>query len=121
MVPGPGTDTFRGSWLLLALEAFLREHRSSRRVDVGFGVGGAFVAVGVGRAGTTIEYSPLRPPGTVLHCEPDILLGLASGMLSVEQAVAQGLLEGRIEDMRAVFIDSARPRLLDAKKVVDVH
>lgn len=108
MVPGPGQDDFRDPWLVLALDAFLREHRSNHRVDVGFAVADVFLVARVGRSGTVIELSEECPDMTVLRCEPDVLLGLASGMLSVSHAVAAGELHGRKEDLEVLFNQGSR-------------
>lgn len=103
MAPGPAADDFRGQWLLVALDAFLRERRSNRRAEVGVAVAGVVLTIRTGRTGTTARQVEEPPTGTVLHCSPEVILGLASGMLTIKQAVEVGVLNGRVEDLEAVF------------------
>ena len=103
MVPGPGTDHFRNEWLLIAVTGLMRQKHSTDDVFVGFEMDAQVVGIRVTSTGTRVQLNPDPPPETVLGCEPAVLLGLASGMLSVPDAVATGDLRGRVEDLERAF------------------
>lgn len=103
MISGPQEDTFRGRWLVVALDALLRDRSAKKPMTIGLAADDAVVAVHVGNTGTRVEACGDDQPDTIFRGEPTIVLGLASGMLTVEQAVAAGELRGREADLAAVF------------------
>ncbi|GLZ31982.1 transcriptional regulator [Lentzea sp. NBRC 105346] len=104
MISGPQGDTFHGRWLVVALDALLRDRRTTRPTTIGLAAADAVVAVHADRTGTRVEPCGGDQPDTVFRGEPAIVLGLASGMLTVEQAVAAGgVLRGREADLEAVL------------------
>ncbi|GLZ28060.1 transcriptional regulator [Lentzea sp. NBRC 105346] len=103
MISGPQGDIFHGRWLVVALDALLRDRRSKKPMTIGLSADDAMVAVHADKTGTRVELCGDNQPNTVFRGEPAIVLGLASGMLSVEQAVAAGELRGREADLAAVF------------------
>jgi hypothetical protein len=42
-------------------------------------------------------------PETMFHAEPMVVLGLAAGLLTVDQAISAGDLRGDEQDLAAVF------------------
>lgn len=103
MVSGPQGDSFRPHWLGVALEALLGGRRATAPASVGLEVDGTTLAVRLDETGPQVAFDVERPPATVLRAEPPVVLGLASGMLTVEQAIAAGELRGDERDLAAVF------------------
>jgi DNA-binding HxlR family transcriptional regulator len=103
MLTGPGEDSFRPHWLVVAIESLMRERRSAEPAAVGVEVDGMSLAVRLDEAGPRVLRDLDEPAATVLRAEPMVVLGLASGMLTVEQAVAMGELRGDARDLAAVF------------------
>jgi DNA-binding HxlR family transcriptional regulator len=101
MVSGPGDDSFRTHWLVVALESLLGGNRTEAATNVGLEVDGTIVTVHVDETGTRVTLD--GEPATVLRAEPMVVLGLASGMLTVEQATSAGDLRGDKQDLAAVF------------------
>lgn len=101
MISGPQNDAFQTHWLVVALDSLLRGHHAADPATVGLAVDDVTVSIHVNRTGTRVELG--GDPGTVLRGDPSVVLGLASGMLSVEQAVAAGDLVGLEADLAAVF------------------
>lgn len=103
MVSGPGGDSFRTHWLVVALESLLGGKRTEVPATVGVEVDGTTVTVRVDETGTHVALDADGQPETVLRAEPLVVLGLASGMLMVEQAISAGDLRGDKRDLAAVF------------------
>ncbi|OYD71060.1 winged helix-turn-helix transcriptional regulator [Rhodococcus sp. OK302] len=103
MVSGPRRDGFRPHWLVVAIESLLDGKRTEVPATVGLEVDGTTVTVRVDEFGTHVVLDIDAQPGTVLRAEPLVVLGLASGMLTVEQAIAAGDLRGERQDLAAVF------------------
>jgi DNA-binding HxlR family transcriptional regulator len=104
MISGPQGDTFQGRWLVVALDALLRDRRAKKPMTIGLSADDAVVAVHAGKTGMRVEICGDDQPDTVFRGEPAIVLGLASGMLTVEQAVAAGgSVRGREADLTAVL------------------
>ena len=103
MVSGPGGDSFRTHWLVVALESLLGSNRTDVSVTVGVEVDGTTVTVRVDETGAHVTLDGDGPPETVLRADPMVVLGLASGMLTVEQAISAGDLRGSKQDLAAAF------------------
>lgn len=105
MISGPlDTDSFRGHWLVVALDSMLSDRRSDEAATAAVAVDDAVVAVRVDESGTHVELCrDDAEPETVLRGEAAVVLGLASGMLTVDQAISGGDLSGRKEDLALVF------------------
>lgn len=103
MVSGPQGDSFRTHWLVVALESLLGGRRNRVATTVGVEADGATVTVRVDRTGTHAVLDVGAQPETVLRAEPMVVLGLASGMLTVEQAISAGEFRGNRQDLAAVL------------------
>ena len=103
MVSGPNGDTFQPHWLVVAIESLLEGKRSTVSATVGVEVDGTALTVRVDDTGAHVSVDDDAPPATVLRAEGQLVLGLASGMLTVEQVVAIGDLRGDQRDLAAVF------------------
>lgn len=103
MVSGPGGDSFRTPWLKVALEALMQGKRTEVPTTVGVEVDGMLVTVHVDQTGTHVTLDGDEQPETVLRAEAPVVLGLASGMLTAEQASSAGELRGETKDLAAAF------------------
>ncbi|MHA3024309.1 winged helix-turn-helix transcriptional regulator [Mycobacterium sp. BMJ-28] len=104
MISGPQGDSFHTNWLAVALDALLADERTATPVKVGLAVDDTIVTVHMSENGTYVEFDAEQAPDTVFRADPALVLGLASGMLTVEQAVAAGgELQGTEADLVAAF------------------
>lgn len=103
MVTGPGKDSFRTHWLVVALASLMEGRSAESPAAVGVEVDGAMLTVRIDEAGVDAAFDAEVRPETVLRADPMVVLGLASGMLTVEQATAMGELRGDERDLAAVF------------------
>jgi DNA-binding HxlR family transcriptional regulator len=103
MVSGPRGDSFQPHWLAVALQALLRGKRSDVPRTVGVQVDGAIVTLHVDQTGPWIALDGDRQVETILRAEPAIVLGLAAGALTVEQAIAAGAVCSDEHKLAAVF------------------
>lgn len=94
MVSGPGEDIFRPRWLVVALEALLRDRTATPPVEVGLEVGGLLMVVRIDADGPHVELEPDARPGTVLIADPEIVLALAAGGIGLDQALAAAIVQG---------------------------
>lgn len=104
MVSGPRHgDSFQTHWLAVALQALLRGKRSKVPRTVGVEVDGTIVTVHLDQSGPRVALDADRQVEPVLRAEPAVVLGLAAGALTVEQAVAAGAVCGDRNEFAAVF------------------
>ena len=103
MSTGRGDDTFRGPWLAIALRALLGDRTSTTPVAVGLHTAGTVMTVQLEGTGPRVVLDPDPPPSTVLQADPEVVLALAAGAVSVQQAVARGSLQGDRRELAAVF------------------
>lgn len=103
MRPGPGSDAFQPQWLRIALVALLRNRARETPIEVAIHTAGVTLTVRLDESGPHVEPAQDPPPETELRASPDVVLGLAAGALSVEQAVARGELRGDPDDLAGVF------------------
>lgn len=103
MISGPRDDNFQPHWLVVALESLMEGKRTEVPASIGFEVDGTLLTVCVDEMGTRVALEVDGQPETVLRAEPMVVLGLASGMLTTEQAIASGEFRGERLDLTAVF------------------
>lgn len=103
MASGPQDDSFQPHWLVVALESLLSGKRARKLATAGVEVDGTTLIVRIDRTGIHIGPVVEEQPKTVLRAEPMVILGLASGMLTVQQAISAGDLRGDQQDLAAVF------------------
>lgn len=103
MASGAGGDSFRPEWLAVALRALLRGRTAEPPVAVGFHTAGTLVTIRLDEAGPEVVVGDGPPPPTVLHAEPDTVLGLVAGVLRVEDAIRCGTLHGEADDLTTLF------------------
>ncbi|OMC41452.1 HxlR family transcriptional regulator [Mycobacterium sp. GA-1841] len=103
LATGQGDDAFRPRWLTLALPAMLRGRTAEPPVEVGFDVGGLLIVVRIDEDGPSARIDAHLQPEAVLAAEPEIVVGLVAGALSVDQALASGSLLGNVDVLRRAF------------------
>ncbi|MCV7358145.1 winged helix-turn-helix transcriptional regulator [Mycolicibacterium fluoranthenivorans] len=104
MISGPQNDSFQPHWLVVALESLLQHKRTRIPSTIGIGVDDATFAIRIDQTGphvTRVDANAL--PETTFHAEPMVVLGLAAGLLPLEQAISAGVVHGDEQDLAAVF------------------
>jgi DNA-binding HxlR family transcriptional regulator len=94
MVSGPGGDPVQPRWLALALEALLRGRTARRPAELGIEASGLFMTLRVDKDGPHVTLQPERRPDTILEAEAAVVLGLAAGAISYEEARSQVRVHG---------------------------
>ncbi|WP_336671513.1 winged helix-turn-helix transcriptional regulator [Tsukamurella sp. USMM236] len=102
LASGRGDDAFQPRWLTLAVPALLRGRTASPAVEAGIEVEGFLMVVRVDEAGPS-AFVPAERPSTVLTASPDTVVGLSTGTVSVDEAIADGDLEGDGAPLRSIF------------------
>lgn len=100
---GRGEDSFEPRWLTLALPALLRGATSPTPVELGIEVDGVGIVLRIDEAGPSACVRPDDMPETLLVASPEVVVGLAAGEVSVDEAVAAGQLRGDLDVLRAVL------------------
>jgi len=103
MVRGRDGDAFEPRWLVVALPALLRGRTSRRPAEVGIDVPGLFLTVRVDENGPHVDAEPDERPDTILAAEPETVLGLAAGALTLDEALAVARVRGDRRALAAVF------------------
>jgi DNA-binding HxlR family transcriptional regulator len=104
MTRGPGGDHFRADWLVLPLSALLAGKAAARRSStVGIAVDGHLLQVRTTRSGIEVSPHDGRDLDAVVHADASIVLGLAAGVLSLDDARGLVDIEGDDAAVRAIF------------------
>jgi DNA-binding HxlR family transcriptional regulator len=108
MISGPGADAMEPRWLAVALPALLRGRTAKVPVELGIEAAGLFMTLRIDKDGPHVIVQPDRCPDTVLEAEPDAVLGLAAGVLTLDEALSQASVHG---DMRVLttVLGAAQP------------
>ncbi|HNP57093.1 MAG TPA: helix-turn-helix domain-containing protein [Gordonia sp. (in: high G+C Gram-positive bacteria)] len=102
MIPGPGDDEFQVDWLVVALPALLAGRRTpTRSATVGLRIDDETVLVSATRKGFEVLKPDGRDVDGVVVGEAHPLLGLAAGLLTVDDGPF--VVEGDADAVRAVF------------------
>jgi DNA-binding HxlR family transcriptional regulator len=89
MMSGPhGADSFQPRWLAIALPALLSGRTSDPPTELGIEVSGLFMTLRIDNDGPHVTVQPDRRPGTVLYADPEVVLGLAAGVLPIDAALS---------------------------------
>ncbi|MDQ3757243.1 MAG: helix-turn-helix transcriptional regulator [Actinomycetota bacterium] len=99
MARGPGDDRFQLEWLAIALPALLAGRQG--RGAIGIAVDGEILQVRVTSSGVDVGHHDGRELLGVLHADPWVVLGLASGVLDLDGVSAD--IDGDRDAVRAVF------------------
>jgi DNA-binding HxlR family transcriptional regulator len=109
MARGPGGDHFRAEWLVLALSALLAGKAAARRSStVGIAVDGLLLQVWTTRSGIDVSRHDGRDLDAVVRADASIVLGLAAGVLTLDDALGLVDIEGDEAAVRAVFVTARK-------------
>jgi hypothetical protein len=103
LATGRGDDAFQPRWLTLALPALLAGATVSSPVELGIDTDGFLMVLRVDEDGPSAFVRPDDEPETVLTAAPDIIVALAAGGISIEQALAVGEFRGDSDVLQTVF------------------
>lgn len=103
MMTGRAGDSFQPRWLVLALPALLRGVTATPALELGLEVEGSLIILNIDENGPRAVVQPDRQPGTILTAEPEIVIGLAAGALTIDQALSAGRLLGDPHILRRAF------------------
>jgi DNA-binding HxlR family transcriptional regulator len=104
MTRGPGGDYFRADWLVLPLSALLAGKAAARRSStVGIAVDGHLLQVRTTRSGIEVSRHDGRDLDAVVRADASIVLGLAAGVLALDDALGLVDIEGDEAAVRVVF------------------
>lgn len=110
MIRGPQGDEFRADWLRLALPAlFAGRVPADRSVAVGVAVDGGMVQLRATESGIDVEMPDGRDLDAVLHTEAPIVLGLAAGVLALDDVAALVEVDGDESALRTFFSATTTP------------
>jgi DNA-binding HxlR family transcriptional regulator len=103
LAAGRGDDAFQPRWLTLALPALLAGTAVSSPVEIGIETDGFLMVLRVDEDGPSAFVRPDGAPETVLAAAPDVIVALAAGGISIEQALAVGEFRGDPDVLGTVF------------------
>jgi DNA-binding HxlR family transcriptional regulator len=104
MIRGPEGDEFRAEWFVLALPAlFVGRVPTDRSATVGVAVDGGVVQLRATPSGIDVSVPSEGEFDAVLRTEAPIVLGLAAGLLKLDDVAALIKIEGDEAALRAVF------------------
>ena len=114
MVTGPGSDVFRAEWLAVALPALLRGRVAvDASATIGVTVDDETFQISVGAGDVEVRRYDGRDLDATIRAEGMIILGMASGMLDLDDILSTVQIEGHEAAIRAAFglnAPDARPR-----------
>lgn len=104
MVRGPGGDSFRSEWFVVALPALLGNRMAADSSStMGVGVDGRLFQVRATSSGVEVSPHDGRELDAVLRADAAIILGLAAGVLALEDVRGIVDIEGDETAVRAAF------------------
>ncbi|MEV6907432.1 winged helix-turn-helix transcriptional regulator [Amycolatopsis sp. NPDC051071] len=103
MMTGREGDAFQPRWLALALPGLLRGVTASPPVELGVETDGFLMVLRVDEDGPSAIAGPDERPDTVFSAAPEVVIGLAVGGLTIDQALSSGDLQGDRRVLREVF------------------
>ncbi|ORA15424.1 winged helix-turn-helix transcriptional regulator [Mycobacterium arosiense] len=104
MIRGPEGDEFRADGLLVALPAlFAGRMPTDQSVAVGVAVDGVMVQLRATESGIAVDRPDGRKLDAVLNADAPLVLGLAAGVLSLDDVLAVVDIDGDESALRAFF------------------
>jgi DNA-binding HxlR family transcriptional regulator len=100
---GRGDDSFQPRWLTLALPALLRGTTATPPVELGVETDGFLMVLRVDENGPSAFVRPDQRPDTIFTAAPEVVVGLAAGGLTIDQALSTGHLQGDRHILSEVF------------------
>ncbi|SDT14934.1 DNA-binding transcriptional regulator, HxlR family [Microlunatus soli] len=103
LASGRGDDTFQPRWLTLALPALLRGTTANPPVELGIETDGSLMVLRVDADGPSAHIRPGDQPESVLTASSDVVVALAAGGMTIDQAVDSGEFTGEPDILRTIF------------------
>ena len=104
MVTGPGEDPFQPEWLAVALPALIDARRATdTSATIGLEIDGQLFQARAAEAGLEVVRHDGRPLDAVLRADAMTILGMAAGLLGLEDVREAVELEGDENALRAIF------------------
>lgn len=96
MMTGPAPDdAFEPRWLAVALPGLLADKRSGKDTELGIDVSGDVMSLHIDENGPRVEIHPAeRPPTVVQTSSPALILGIAAGVLDIEDVGSELEVDG---------------------------
>lgn len=94
MVSGRDNDWFQPRWLAVALPALLRGKTAKPPAELGIEVPGLLLTLRIDEDGPHVTVEPDRRPDTILEADPDVVLGLAAGAITIDHALSGATVRG---------------------------
>ncbi|MEV0584467.1 helix-turn-helix domain-containing protein [Nonomuraea sp. NPDC050310] len=106
---GRDGDSFQPRWLTLALPGLLRGITATPPVELGIETDGLLMILRIDEHGPSAIVRPDQQPDTVFAAAPEVVIGLAAGALTVEQALSVGDVRGDRQVLEKVFPPERNP------------
>jgi DNA-binding HxlR family transcriptional regulator len=103
MASGRGDDGFEAGWLAVALPALLHARTAHPPAELGIEGPDFFMTLHIGEDGPHVTLEPDARPHTILTAEPEVVLELAAGALTIDQALPVAKLQGDRRVLARVF------------------
>jgi len=110
MVRGPGGDGFRSEWLFVALRALLAGRTARRSTMIAVDVDDELIDVRVTRTGVEVVAHGSVEVDATIRADASVVLGLAAGVLTLDQIAGLATIEGDESAIRTVFDPSRSAR-----------
>jgi DNA-binding HxlR family transcriptional regulator len=94
MISGRAGDAWQPCWLAIALQALLRGRTAKPPVELGIDVAGLFMTLRIDEHGPHVTVQPDRRPDVILKAQPEVVLGLAAGAITIDQALSRASVHG---------------------------
>ncbi|TCO59487.1 winged helix-turn-helix transcriptional regulator [Actinocrispum wychmicini] len=103
VMTGRNDDSFQPRWLVLALPGLLRGITATPPVELGVETDGFLIVLRIDEDGPSAIVGPDQQPDTIFTAAPEVVIGLAAGGLTIEQALSLGDLKGDKRTLSTVF------------------
>lgn len=103
VVSGRGDDAFHPRWLVLALPALLRGVTATPTVEVDLLIEGYSITLLIDERGPQALHRPDHTAATIIEAVPEVIVALAAGALTVEQARLSMRIRGDAHVLDSVF------------------
>lgn len=85
MMTGPSPDdAFEPRWLAIALPGLLAGKRSDKDLELGIAFSGDVMSLHIDKDGPRVDLHPEARPSTVVQATPELILGIAAGLLDAD-------------------------------------
>ena len=114
MMRGPDGDGFQAEWLIVALRALLADQTARRSATVAVAVADNLLYVRVTRSGIEVTAHDGGEVDATIRADASVILGLAAGVLPLDQAARLAVIDGDESAIRTVF--ERRSRLASSRQ-----